>query len=552
MHFKSLFLCLYLTANYAIAQNSITAKIDSLLSSQVSESGPGLSVGVLHQDSMIYTSQLGLANLEYNTPISEDSKFPIASITKQFTAACIGVLEQKGALSVNDNVREYIPELPDYGSKIQIKHLLNHTSGLRNHNVLLDLQGFDYTHQGYTNESIESLIFRQKDVNNVPGEKMLYGNSNYVLLALIVERVSGKPIVQFAEEEIFEPLGLENTSFRKSLFEVFKNPVDTYFQQDGSYQQHTSANLCIGAGGVITTVSDLLKWSTIYWQNDHPKQWLATFLSTQDTLNDGTLLNYGRGVFLDNYVNLQTIRHGGRGWASRTILLVVPEEQISVVAFANSAETNVSGIAYSILDILFPENIAPESQSQYVEYEAGNLSDIVGDYQELNSDLLMKIFVENDTLKAKASMGRFAVPLQRIGENTFQRIDNASVRHTFFADDNRKWDMTVDFGGAMFYFERANLANPNSVNPEEFAGNYHSEELNVTYHFTEENDRLVLNYPNNPDIILQPRREDEFGSNRRTRYTFERNAEGKVNKLYVAAEGTVKNIVFVKTINKVE
>ncbi|MEO0331397.1 MAG: hypothetical protein AAF223_06905, partial [Bacteroidota bacterium] len=175
-----------------------------------------------------------------------------------------------------------------------------------------------------------------------------------------------------------------------------------------------------------------------------------------------------------------------------------------------------------------------------------------GNYQELNSDLLMKIFVENDTLKAKASMGRFAVPLQKVGDNIFQRIDNASVRHTFLTNDSKGWDMTVDFGGATFYFERADLADPNSVNPGEFAGNYHSEELSVTYHFVEENGELVLSYPNNSDIILQPRREDEFGSNRRTRYTFERNDEGEVSKLYVAAEGTVKNIAFRKTINKVE
>ncbi len=546
MYCKALFLCLYLTVNYAVAQVSISAKIDSLLNDQVAESEPGLSVGVIHGDSLIYTRQIGLANLEYDIPISENTKFPIASITKQFTAACVGVLERKGLLNVRDNVRKYIPELPDYGSEIQIRHLLNHTSGLRNHNVLLDLIGFDYTHQGYTNESIESLIFRQQNVNNIPGEKMLYGNSNYVLLALIIERVSGKPIEQFAEEELFQPLGLANTSYRKSLFEVVKNPVDTYFKENGAYQQYTSTNFCIGAGGVLTTVSNLLAWSKIYWQNDHPMQWLATFLSTQDTLNDGTLLNYGRGVFLDDYINIKTIRHGGRGWASRTILLVVPEEKISVVAFANSAETNVSGIAYNILDILFPENSAPEKKSQPIEYEAGNFSSIVGNYQEMNSDLLMKIFLENDTLKAKASMGRFAVPLQKVEKNVFQRIDNASVRHTFLTDKSKEWDMNVDFGGATFYFESVDLADPTSVDTEEFVGSYHSEELDVTYHFVENDDRLVLNYPNNSNITLQPRREDEFGSNRRTRYTFERNVKGKVNKLYVAAEGTVRNIEFLR------
>ncbi|MEM9340833.1 MAG: serine hydrolase domain-containing protein [Bacteroidota bacterium] len=537
---------LFISIVMGYAQRLPTEQIDQLLDGVASDSTPGISLAVLKGDQLIYSKQLGIASLEYDVPINEYTKFPLASISKQFTAACIGLLVKAEKLSVNDDVRKYIPELPDYGESIKIKHLLNHTSGLRNHNVLLDLKGFDYAYSGYTNQSIESLIFKQYALNHVPGEKMLYSNSNYVLLALIVQRVAKKGLADFAEEELFQPLGLSDTFFESSLSSVVKNPAYAYYKSNGTYQQHHSSNLCTGAGGVVTTITDLLEWSKIYWQGDHPKSWLSGFLTTQDTLNNGSISNYGRGVFLDDYIHLPTIRHGGRGHGLRTIMLVAPEEHLAVVAFANSSQVNVSGIAYQVLDWLFPENNKPKHEASLFKHKKKCLNQIVGDYQEMNSDMGMKIFLENDTLKSLSSMGRHVIPLLGIQKNTFQRISSANVRHTFFDDKNQPWDMTVDFGGATFYFEKVSLADPATVAIDEYLGNYYSQELDVLYRFTTKDNVLVLDYPNNHDVMLRPRRTDEFGSGRRTRYTFYRNDEGEICNLHVAAEGTVKDVAFVR------
>jgi CubicO group peptidase (beta-lactamase class C family) len=171
-----------------------------------SANGPGITLGIVKNGQLIYHNSRGNMNLEYEIPFNDSTVIGLASVTKQFTAACIGILENQGKLSVNDDIRKYIPELTFYEDTIRIKHLLNHTSGIRNHNVLLDLMGFDFEHRGYTNQMIEQLMFRQKGVNNRPGEKMLYSNTNYVLLALLVKRVSGVPIHEFAQQELFAPL----------------------------------------------------------------------------------------------------------------------------------------------------------------------------------------------------------------------------------------------------------------------------------------------------------------------------------------------------------
>ena len=258
-------LCLCGFLNFCFSQKStpIDKRIDSLFSF-VDESEPGITVGIVKNGELIYSYQRGMANLEYDVPFNKQTVFGLASITKQMTSACIGILAHKNALNVNDDVRKYIPELPDYGYTIRIKHLLNHTSGLRNHNVLLNLQGFDYDHMGYTNSSIEKLIFSQKGINNIPGAKMLYTNSNYVLLALIIERISGKKIGVFAEEELFAPLGMKHTFYKSSLEQIIKNRAYSYYLDNGVYKQPKSLTHCIGAGGVGSTINDMAKWSQLF------------------------------------------------------------------------------------------------------------------------------------------------------------------------------------------------------------------------------------------------------------------------------------------------
>lgn len=527
------------------SQNNLKKSIDRILDSQnISLVEPGLTVGVVKNGEVIYHDSRGSMNLEYRLPFNDSTVFGLASVTKQFTAACIGVLEKQGKLSINDDVRKYIPELATYSDTIRIKHLLNHTSGIRNHNVLLDLKGFDFIHRGYTNKMIQELMFKQKGVNNEPGEKMLYSNTNYVLLALIVERVSGMSIHEFSKQQLFAPLNMDNTFYESDLEDIVENRAYSYYKKGQQYHQPRSLNLCVGAGGMKSTVKDLAKWSDVFLNSRHEFSYLKDFITELDTLNNGELMKHARGMFVSPYKGYRSFNHSGRELGMRSQFICIPGENLAVIVFSNSEDINAVNVSYQILDLFLDgKDPEPKHDNRSVSPLSQN-KDIQGTYQELNSDLRMEVYAENDTLKAISSFGSNATPLISQGINTYSRIDNPSIVYTFSPEQRPNVDLYVDFGGALFYFERVDLDPNPDQGLEEYAGNYYSNELDVQYSFSVEDDTLVLNYPNNEGLLLKEGVKDTFGANRRTKYSFHRNEEGTVISFEVASEGTVKEIMF--------
>lgn len=541
---KSFCLLLWiLTAVQVHAQNPVKNSIDALLMEAVpEESSPGLTVGLVKDGQVLYQGSRGNMNLEYQLPFNDSTVVGLASVTKQFTAACIGLLEKQGKLSIAEDVRTYIPELAFYGDTIRIKHLLNHTSGIRNHNVLLDLKGFDYSHQGYTNEMIQDLMFRQKGVNNAPGEKMLYSNTNYVLLALIVERVSGMDLHEFSKRELFDPLDMEQTFFIQDLETLVPNRAYPYFATEKGYRQPKSLTLCVGAGGMESTIPDMLRWSELFLNPAHDFSYLKDFLTQRDTLTNGERMSYARGLFVSPYKALTTYNHSGRDRGMRSQFIAVPALNVAVVVFANDETINAVNLSYQILDLFVQEPAEAGQQATFTPHSPADLKALTGTYQELNSDLRMAIYVENDTLKAVSSRGSTGTPLIPEGPNRFFRIDNPYITYAFGqgdADDA----LQVDFGGAIFYFERIQLADQPNQHLEIYAGNYYSKELDVTYVLEVIDQQLVLTYPNNR-LVLTEGQTGVFGANRRTKYSF--HGKNKQDILYfeVASEGTVKNILF--------
>jgi CubicO group peptidase (beta-lactamase class C family) len=536
-------LCSFLS----FSQGQLDEKVEQILSAYPSHEQPGLTLGIVKDGALLYHGSRGNMNLEYQLPFNDSTVFGLASVSKQFTAACIGILEKEGEIKLEEDVRKYIPELAQYQDTIKIKHLLNHTSGIRNHNVLLNLQGFDYEHRGYTNEMIEALMFQQKGVNNRPGEKMLYSNTNYVLLALIIKRVSGLPIHEFAQKRLFTPLNMGHTFYSSELEAIVNNRAHAYYKNQDRYYESKSLTLCVGAGGVQSTIEDLSKWTQVFLDPQHPLSYLKDFITHLDTLNSGVLMSHARGMFVSPYKGRTTFNHSGRDLGMRCQFLCLPEEDLAIIVFANSEDINAVNISYQILD-LFLEDLSPSDQTtKYYEHSSKELKNFVGVYQELNSDLRMEVFIENDSLKAISSFGRNATPLVSMTKNTLCRIDNPSIKYSFQNERGEEADLFVDFGGAIFYFERVKLTSNPNQNLNEYIGDYYSEELNVSYSIRVEKINLLLSCPNNQNILINEGVKDTFGANRRTKYSFIRDHEGIITSFTVAAEGTVKDILFEKT-----
>src|SRR5207245_1739484 len=294
------------------AEDKKAAAVDEVFADLTKPGSPGCALGVYRNGKIIYSKGYGLANLEENVPITPESVFDIGSTSKQFTAASILLLEERGKLSVNDDIRKYIPELPDYGQKITILHLLNHTSGLRDYLTLMDLAGIP-TDSVTTDEDALQMIFRQKALNFAPGSDWLYSNTGFFLLSVIVKRASGKTLREFAAENIFAPLGMDHTQFRDDHTSLIANRAMAYdakekgagYRLDVSYFEQT------GDGAVHTSVEDLLKWDENFYSGQVGGKEFLSQIQSPSKLNSGKVLDYAKGLFIQDYRGLHAVSHGG-------------------------------------------------------------------------------------------------------------------------------------------------------------------------------------------------------------------------------------------------
>lgn len=353
------------------AEDKKTAAVDEVFADLSKLGSPGCALGVYRDGKILYTKGYGLANLEENVPITPQSVFDIGSTSKQFTAASILLLQAQGKLAMGDDIRKYIPELPDYGQKITILHLLNHTSGLRDYLTLMDLAGIN-TDSVTTDEDALQIIARQKALNFAPGSDWLYSNTGFFLLSVIVKRASGKTLREFAAENIFTPLGMTHTQFRDDHTALIPNRALAYdpkengsgYTLDVSYFEQT------GDGAVHTSVEDLQKWDENFYTGQiGGKEFLAS-IQEPGKLNTGKVLEYAKGLFHQDYRGLPTVRHGGSWGGYRAELLRFPGQHFSVACLCNLGNANPEERADRVADIYLGSLLKPKEEKKETEARA--------------------------------------------------------------------------------------------------------------------------------------------------------------------------------------
>jgi CubicO group peptidase (beta-lactamase class C family) len=526
-------------------QQDVLQNIDTLLEIYDVNDAPGLSVKVINQGKSLYSKGFGLSNLDYSVKNSDSTVFSLASIAKQFTAAAIWALQNDGKLNIEDDIRTYFPEFPDYGEVIKIKHLLNHTSGIRNYHTLMYLAGFDYDTSYYDNETVLQLAYKQKGLNNLPGEKVSYSNTNYNLLAIIVERISGQNLNDYLTLKILSPLKMKSTFVRVEHGKPIKNKAVGYQKNKEGHTFSTNNQLSYGAGSMGSSVNDMAIWMQMLNEQTIEFKLLAQFLKTTEILLNGEKAKYARGLMIDDYKGYSTVSHSGFGFGGRTQLLTIPEKQIGIVVLTNLQSIDATRISYQILDLMTPnEATVLEENNDNKSFNKQDLDVFIGEYKEINSDMTMTLFVENDTLKAKGSLGKTPTDLVQFAHNKFHREQSENVKYDFSPSITH--DMVITFGGTPFYFKRAQFVNADAVNIYEFIGDFYSEELDVNYHFFIENNILKLSYKGNENSSLHPVQFNEFGNGDRTLYHFVKDKNDKVTGMLLSCDGTVKNIVFKK------
>ena len=297
-----------------------------------------------------------MANLEHNIPISPSSVFRIGSTSKQFTAAVVLLLAEEGKLSLDDDIRTLLPELPDYGTPVTIRHLLHHTSGIPDYLRLAAGAGSRSDDLHLTVDAAIAMLASQEKLDFVPGEQFGYSNSGYFLLSQIAQRASGKSLRKYAEEKIFRPLGMTNTHFHDDHKEIVPNRASGYAYREEGFQISMTTLDTVGDGGVFTTVEDLFYWDQhFYHQQIGGPQFLDQML-TRGTLNNGRSLDYASGLVHGTHRGLDTIRHGGGFVGFRAEMIRFPQRRFTVICLCNLSARDPTELAKRVADIyLFDE-----------------------------------------------------------------------------------------------------------------------------------------------------------------------------------------------------
>jgi CubicO group peptidase (beta-lactamase class C family) len=339
-----------------------TQRVDQLFASFNKSGSPGAAVAVVRNGEIVYKRGYGLANLEYDIAITPATVFHVASVSKQFTAMCILLLEQQGKLSIDDDIRKYLPEMADFGAKITLRHLLNHTSGLRDQWDLVSMAGWRMD-DVITQRQLLSMLFHQKELNFAPGAEHLYCNSGFTLLAEIVHRVSGRGMPEYARDAIFQPLGMTNTHFHIDHEMVVKNRAYSY-QPDGNGFKLAALNYAnVGATSLFTTVEDLARWAHNFEVPRVGDAALIARMETPGVLNNGKKLDYACGLSLGEFRGLKTVGHSGGDAGYRSQITMFPGEKFTVVVLSNLATAQPGRLATQVAAIYLEDRFSKPAKA---------------------------------------------------------------------------------------------------------------------------------------------------------------------------------------------
>lgn len=488
------------------------AKIDSLFARWDKTNSPGCAVGIIKDGAFILQKGYGMANLELGVAITPYTVFDIGSTSKQFTATAIILLQQQGKLSLEDNVKKHIPELPDYGKPITIRHLLNHTSGLRDYNALLSFAGYQ-DEQVTTTQNALDIIVRQKALNFTTGEDWDYSNTGFFLASVIVERVSGQTMKNFCEQYIFGPLGMKNTFFLDNHTTIVPYRATAYASGDAGGFQINMANWeQTGDGAVQTNINDLLLWDRNFYNPKIGGNELITLLTTVGSLSNGEKINYGLGLFKDDFMGLSLIHHGGAWAGYRAELIRVPSENFSVICLSNLASFDPSGKAREIAKTYLGNKLKPKTAAVPAANKPATvgkpitaelLQPFTGHYKSEGNDLVRQVEAEKDKLYYVRSATNKS-ELLYLGNDDFEMGGGSGAIVTFRRDKNKQ--VTGLFistrEGKPQQLSRFTPATYNKAAAASAAGDYYSEELHTTYTLEAGDAGLTIKLASIPEPVV--------------------------------------------------
>jgi CubicO group peptidase (beta-lactamase class C family) len=434
---------------------------------------PGCAIGVESEGSTIVRGY-GLADLERNIAITPDTIFEAGSVAKQFTAAAILLLAGDGKLSLDDPVRKYLPELPDYGQPLTIRHMLNHTSGLRDWGSVAAVGGWPRGSRVHTHAHVLEIVSRQRRLNFASGSRWSYSNTGYNLAAMIVERVSGSTLDTFSRTRIFEPLGMLNTSWRSDHTRVVKNRAVAYENAPDGFHIDMPFENVYGNGGLLTTVGDLLKWNRNFSVPVVGDASFVAALQEPGRLTNGRPHGYALGLSVREYKGVREVGHDGATAGYTAHLVRFPDHALSIAVLCNATNAVAPRYAYEVAELYLAGRLrdVPAPTPTYDLTDAdGRL--FPGLYRSTLTG--MPVTISRDGSSLRAQLRGFALPLAAASSTRF-----TGPFGIVWEFDGSGRSRMVDPTGVIEEYERVTPATPSMATLRQFVGDYRSDEAEAS------------------------------------------------------------------------
>ena len=519
--------------------NDLGPRIDHIFAQWDKPNSPGCAVGVSRNSQLLYSHGYGSANLEYDVPITAASIFESGSVAKQFTAAAIVLLAQDGKLSIDDDIRRYLPEVPFFGDTIRIRHLLTHTSGLRDQWELLGIEGRGPGTQVHSPATTLDLVTHQRSLNFPPGSEYSYSNTGYALLGVIVQRVSGQSLDEFTQARLFQPLGMTHTRWRDDFTAVVKGRTTAYSgTADRGFKTDMSFTNMIGNGGLLTTVDDLLRWNENFFNPSIGGKAFVDSLQRRMVLRSGRRITYALGLEVSSYDGVAEVSHSGSTAGYRTFLARYPDQHVSLAVLCNLGSTNPVALGHQVADLVITKPAAAaQSGTPSVSLTASQVAQWVGTYVDRRTDRSLRLGVRGSSLINEDSPN---ADVRAIASNAFRIPGNAELALSGRAPARTAKIIRPD-GDTTVFAESRSQSLP-AARLTEYVGTYASEELDVRLVVAVKNAALVLRRRPADEMTMRPIYDDDFGTPIGS-LRFSRDASGRVTGFGVFS-GRIRDVKF--------
>lgn len=529
-----IFLYFAVFTTFSVTSQNLTNDIDGLFSMWENSNGPGGVVLVTQNNKTVFEKAYGLENISYKIPNTSESVFNIGSMSKQFTAMGIVLLQMEGKLSIDDDIKKYLPELNNFGKPITIRHLLHHSSGFRSSPELFGLAGWR-DGDAISNEDVYRYLTKQTTLNFEPGSEYMYTNSGYILLAKIIENVSKQNFKSWMKEKIFQPLQMNATFIEENSSNVVSKVATSYSEIESSVFNYVENNdLTYGASNVYSTCKDILKWMKNF--NEAPTNWKSAFemLKTVDVLNSGQKNNYGFGVFVDDFSGNHRVQHTGAIAGFRSVMYSYPDDNLEIIILSNFASNQLSKTTDQISRLFLQSKLLSETHPEEIKPILLNdevLKRYEGMFWSDKNNYSRKIYVENNTLWYLRSNNKKS-PLIPITTTEFQMGGiNEKLLVKFDVNTNTMKLISADNSIDVFekYVDKPLL----TEDLKEYTGTFYSSELETFYTISLKEDKLIGYHSRFGEFDIQILKQDVLSWSGMAVSKYKRNKNGSITGLTI-------------------